>query len=317
MPERATVIVTDSTAELPAEVAAAHGIVVVPMQVVIGATVYDESVCTPRMVTEALKASTPVSTSRPNPATMLEAYEKAAADGATSVISIHLSAEVSGTYESAVLAARDASIPVVTIDTRQVGPATGLAALAAAEVIEAGGTAEEAADAARERAATAVSLFYVDTLEYLRRGGRVSTAAALFGGALAVKPLLRINDGQIEGFEKVRTAGRALARLEEHAVAAAADGPAHVIVAHLASPDRARALADHLATRIDVIGEVGCTELGAVLGAHVGPGMVAACVAPVPGAKSDADSDDESAEDTPADGASADDQPASEQPATD
>lgn len=281
MPDRSTVIVTDSTAELPAEVAAAHGIVVVPMQVVIGATVYDEGVCTPRMVTEALKASTPVSTSRPNPATLLEVYDKAAADGATSVLSIHLSAEVSGTYDSAVVAARDASIPVTTIDTRQVGPATGLAALAAAEVIEAGGSVDEAAEAARERAASAVSLFYVDTLEYLRRGGRVSTAAAFFGGALAVKPLLQIQDGQIEAFEKVRTAGRALARLEEHAVTAAADGPAHVIVAHLGSPERARVLADKLAQRIDVVGEVGCTELGAVLGAHVGPGMVAACVAPV------------------------------------
>ena len=283
MPDRPTVIVTDSTAELPAEVAAAHGIVVVPMQVVIGATVYDEGVCTPRMVAEALKASTPVSTSRPSPATLLEVYEKAAADGATAVLSIHLSADVSGTYESAVLAARDASLPVTTIDSRQVGPATGLAALAAAAVVESGGSVDEAAEAARERAAAAVSLFYVDTLEYLRRGGRVSTAAAFFGGALAVKPLLRIDDGQIEAFEKVRTSGRALARLEEHAVAAAADGPAHVVVAHLASPDRAQALADRLAQRIGVVGEIRCTELGAVLGAHVGPGMVAVCVAPVDG----------------------------------
>lgn len=283
MSDRRTVIVTDSTAELSAETAAAHGIVVVPLQVVIGATSYDEGVATPRMVAEALKGATPVSTSRPNPSTMLEVYEKAAAAGAREVLSIHLSAEVSGTYESATLAARDASIPVTTVDSRQVGHATGFAALAAADVLAAGGSTEEAAEAARGRAASAVSLFYVDTLEYLRRGGRVSAAAALFGGALAVKPLLRIDDGRIEPFEKVRTAARALARLEEHAVTAAGGGPALVTVRHLANPERARALAEKLAQRIEVVGEIDCTELCAVLGAHVGPGMVAVCVAPVDG----------------------------------
>ena len=100
----------------------------------------------------------------------------------------------------------------------------------------------------------------------------------------------------------MRTSSRALARLEEHAVAAAADGPALVVVAHLASPDRARVLADKLAQRIQVVGEIECTELGAVLGAHVGPGMVAVCVAPLEGAPVDAaDMADAVADDVPAD----------------
>ena len=125
------VIVTDSTASLPPEVAAERGIVVVPLQVVIGATVHDEGAdgATPELVAAALREWKPVSTSRPGPAALLEVYEKAARDGATEVVSIHLSGEMSGTFESAQLAARDASIRVIPVDTRQVGVATGYAAL--------------------------------------------------------------------------------------------------------------------------------------------------------------------------------------------
>ena len=285
MPANRVVIVTDSTASLPEDVVAERGIVVVPLQVVIGAEVFDEGSegATPATVAEALREFRPVSTSRPAPAAMLEVYEAAAADGAEAVVSIHLSGEMSGTFESAQLAAREASIPVIAVDGRQVGVATGYAVLAAADVLAAGGSAEEAAAAARERAAASASLFYVDTLEYLRRGGRIGAAAALFGGALAVKPLLQIADGRVATLEKVRTSARALARLEELAVEAAGEQDVDVCVAHLASPDRAGQLTAKLAERLaDNLGgrEVWCGELGAVLGAHVGPGMLAVCVAP-------------------------------------
>ena len=101
------------------------------------------------------------------------------------MLSVHLSGEMSGTFESAQLAAREASIPVRAVDTRQLGMATGFAVLAAAEVLEGGGSLEEAAGAALARADGTTSLFYVDTLEYLRRGGRIGAAAALLGSALA------------------------------------------------------------------------------------------------------------------------------------
>ena len=278
-------IVTDSTASLPPELAAERGILVVPLQVVIGATVYDEGAdgATPELVAAALREWKPVSTSRPSPAALLEVYEEAAAAGATEIVSVHLSGEMSGTYESAQLAARDASVRVVPVDTRQVGVATGFAALAAADVIDAGGTADEAAAAALARASATASLFYVDTLEYLRRGGRIGAAAALLGGALAVKPLLQIDDGTVASLERVRTSGRALARLEELAVQAAGEADVDVCVAHLASPERAGQLAEKLADRLAAnLGgrDVWCGELGAVLGAHVGPGMIAVCVAP-------------------------------------
>src|SRR4051795_8016395 len=130
------VVVTDSTASLPSRVVAERGILVVPLQVVIGAQVYDEVLeegatadtsagATPAMVAEALKEFRPVSTSRPTPNALLEVYEKAAAAGASEVVSIHLSGEMSGTFESAQLAAREASIPVHAVDSRQVGVATG------------------------------------------------------------------------------------------------------------------------------------------------------------------------------------------------
>lgn len=278
-------LVTDSTASLPADVTAERGITVVPLQVVIGATAYDEGVeggATPEMLAEALRAWTPVSTSRPNPEEMLEVYERLAAEGATEIVSIHLSGELSGTYESAQLAARKASVPVLAVDSRQVGMGTGFAVLSAADARDAGGDGSAVAAAARKRVSTMTSLFYVDTLEYLRRGGRMGAASAFIGSALAVKPILRIDDGRVVPFERVRTAGKALHRLEELAVEAAGSADVDVAVAHLASPERAATLAERLGERLaaGLDGRpVHVGEIGAVLGAHVGPGMVAVCVA--------------------------------------
>ena len=282
---RRVAVVTDSTASLPPEVAEQAGVHVIPLQVVIGAHAYDEGSpdATPERVAQALRDSVPVSTSRPAPAVVLDAYDRAARGGARQVVSVHISGEMSGTLEAAQLAARDAPVRVVCVDSRQVGVATGYAALTAAEAADAGHSVEEVAEAARRRAEAAASLFYVDTLEYLRRGGRVGTTAALLGGALAVKPLLRIDDGRVAPLERVRTSGRALARLAELAVEAAGDGPVDVCVSHLASPERAEQLAQTLAERLagQLAGrDVWCGEVGPVLGAHVGPGMIAVCVAP-------------------------------------
>src|ERR1700712_1844497 len=110
-----TALVTDSTASLTPEVAAQREVVVVPLQVVIGAESYDEGVeggVTPELLAEALRAWTPVSTSRPNPDEMLEVYERLAAAGASEIVSVHLSADLSGTFESAQLAARRSPVPV-------------------------------------------------------------------------------------------------------------------------------------------------------------------------------------------------------------
>jgi DegV family protein with EDD domain len=254
--------------------------------VVVGAHAYEDGVdpeAAPDRVAEALKEFLPVSTSRPSPAVVLEAYERAAAAGAEEIVSVHVSSQVSATYESALLAAKEAPVQVHTVDSCQIGAATGFAAVTAARAAAEGATGLEAAEAARRRAHAAVSLFYVDTLEYLRRGGRVGAASALLGSAFAVKPILHIVEGRVGPLGKVRTASRALARLEELAVEAAADQDIDLAVCHLAAPDQAEALANALGERLakGLDGRpVELTEVPAVLGAHVGPGLVGVVVAP-------------------------------------
>lgn len=284
---RRTAVVTDSSAQLGAELAAELGVVVVPLQVVVAGEVHDECApeATPERVTEALRSRVAVSTSRPGPAVFAEAYAGLVAEGYDEILSVHLSGAVSGTYESALLAARKVTVPVRTVDTRQVGPAVGYAVAAAVARLRDGATVDAAATAARERAARSTSLFYVDTLEYLRRGGRVGAAAGLLGGVLAVKPILAVENGTIAGREKVRTSSRALARLEELAVEAAesSGGDVEIGVAHLANPDAAGRLTESLGERLGsrLVGDVRCDELSAVLGVHAGPGTVAVCVAPL------------------------------------
>lgn len=283
-------LVTDSTAHLQPGAAEDFGVTVVPLQVVIDDEVYDEGTpeATPERVAAALREKRAVSTSRPAPTVFGDLYARLADEGVAEVVSVHLSAEVSGTFESALVASRSAPIPVTCVDTRQVGVATGYAVESACAVIAAGGSAADAAKAAQARAEAATSLFYVNTLEYLRRGGRVGAAAAVFGGVLAVKPLLGIVDGVIVPQAKVRTAAKAIAQLEAMAVAAAGEQRVEACVAHLAAEDRATAMAERLAEQLgdrlvpDRDGSpVRCLELGGVLGAHVGPGMLAICVAPV------------------------------------
>lgn len=279
-------IVTDSTANLTVHLASARGITLVPLHVLIDDEVMEEAPggATPQLVAEALRAKKRVSTSRPSPAAFLAAYQHAAEAGATEIVSIHLSAQMSGTFESAQLAAREAPVPVHAVDSRQVGIATGFVVLQAADMSDAGAEGGVIAATVSERAAATRSLFYVDTLEYLRRGGRIGAAAALLGGALAVKPILWIRNGEVAQLDKVRTSARALARLADLAVEAAGSRQVDIGVAHLANQEPADALTDHLTERLAAnLGdrEVWCSEVGAALGAHVGPGMVAVCVAPL------------------------------------
>jgi DegV family protein with EDD domain len=275
-------IVTDSTSYLPAELIAQHGIRVVPLQVIIGGSAYDEGAdLTSTTVAEALRTWTPVTTSRPSPAAFLDAYEQSAAAGCDGIVSIHLSADISGTYESAALAARDSPVPTLVVDSRSLGMGLGFAVVSAAEAAASGeASVDEIAAVAAKRAAATLAVFYVDTLEHLRRGGRIGAGAAFLGSALAVKPLLRLVDGHIEPMEKVRTSVKAIARLQEIAVQHAGDSDVDVAVAHLANPDRAQMLADRLRERLPRLGRLEVGEVGAVVGAHVGPGMLSVVVAP-------------------------------------
>lgn len=278
-------IVTDSTAYLPQSLVDTHHIQVVPLHVVIGGTEFSEGVdVSTAQVATALRAFRPVSTSRPSPQAFLEAYEKAAADGADAVVSVHISADMSSTVESAHLAAKQSPVPVRVVDSRSLGMAMGYGVVSAALLAADGASMKDVAAQALSRAAAARVVFYVDTLEHLRRGGRIGSASAFLGSALAIKPILELVDGRIRPLEKVRTSSRALARLEEIAVSAASDagGGVDIAVHHLDSAARAEGLAERLRSRAESAREVSVVELGAVVGAHVGPGTLAVVVSPRP-----------------------------------
>ncbi len=278
---RHVAIVTDSTAYLPQRTMERHGIISVPLTVVMGGRALEEGTeISARSLAQALQKRRPVTTSRPSPAVFAETYRKAAQAGAKGIVSLHLSAEFSGTYDAAVLAAREAPVPVRVVDTGMVAMALGFCALAAVEIAEADGTVDEAVAAAEKRAAATAAYFYVDTLDYLRRGGRIGAAQALLGSALAVKPLLQLDGGRIELLEKVRTASRAIARLEEIVAARSGTGRVDIAVHHLAAPERAALLSDRLRERVPGLVDLHVSEVGAVIGAHTGPGLLGAVVSP-------------------------------------
>ena len=273
-------VVTDSTAYLPPGMADRHGIAEVPLHVVLGSRTGAEGLeVSPGEVASALaERRMQVSTSRPTPAEFAACYR---ALGTGRVVSVHLSAELSGTYDAAVLAAGEVGgdgIAVRVVDSRMLAMGLGFSVVAAAEAAAAGGDVEEVVAAAVGCAGRTDMVFYVDTLEHLRRGGRIGAAAALVGTALAVKPLLHVVDGRIAPLEKVRTASKALARLEDIAVQRAGDGPVDLAVHHLAAQDKASALLDRLRARIPALVSSHVSEVGAVVGAHVGPGLLGVVV---------------------------------------
>ncbi|MEU6035390.1 DegV family protein [Actinomadura sp. NPDC047616] len=276
----AVAVVTDSTAYLPPGLAERHGITVVPLQIVIGGTVRDEGQITSAEAARALKEWHPVTTSRPSPERFAHAFKAAAGGGARAVVSVHLSAAMSGTVEAARLAAEDAPVPVRVVDTGAIGLGLGFAALSAAAAALRGADADEVAAAAEHRARLSRSLFYVDTLEHLRRGGRIGAAATLLGSALMMKPLLSIVDGRIAPLEKVRTSSRAIARMEELAADLAGDRPVDLGIQHLGAAPRAETLASRLRDRIPQVKDLYVGEVGPVIGAHAGPGMLGVVVAP-------------------------------------
>ncbi|CCH28760.1 DegV family protein [Actinosynnema sp. NPDC047251] len=273
-----TTIVTDSTAYLPEGFAERHGIRVVPLHVAVdGRSRLDGVDFGPAELAAALGDHRRVTTSRPTPGELAEVYRSVLADGADGIVSVHLSRELSGTWEAARLAAEEVDPDRIrVVDSRATGMGLGFAALAACSPPD-GVLAERAA---ADAAARIRMFFCVETLDHLRRGGRIGAAAALVGTALAVKPLLHVDDGRIVPLEKVRTTSRAIGRLVDLAATAAGSGPVGLAVHHLAAPERAAELATRLDERVP--GSTGCliSEVGAVIGAHTGPGVMGVVVLP-------------------------------------
>lgn len=283
-------LVTDSTSGLADGTLAGVDVVVVPLRVLLDGEDLREGIdITAGEVGARLAKTRRSGTSRPSPRAFLTVYEELAARGVTQVVSIHVSSQLSGTWEAATLAARDAPIPVAVVDSAVVAGALGHCVQAAARAVGDGPqqAAVDRAVAAVETCGTAaVTLFYVHSLDHLRRGGRIGAASAFLGGALAVKPLLELADGHIEPVEKLRTQGRALARLQELAVEAARvmSGRPLVLVHHVDAEAKAEKFADKLK---DALMDAGVSVVGprvvplpAALAVHVGPKAIGAVVCP-------------------------------------
>ncbi|BCB84471.1 DegV family protein [Phytohabitans suffuscus] len=266
-------VVTDSTAYLPA----GHDVTVVPLTVVINGVEGREGLdATPAEVARALSARrVAVTTSRPSPELFASTYRRLLDAGAPGVVSVHLSAELSGTVEAATLAAAEVGDRVAVVDARSTGMGLGFPVLAAAAAAAQGADLDGVRQAAADTIDRTTTLLYVDTLEFIRRGGRIGAASALLGTALSVKPILRVSNGAIVVRDRVRTASRGLARLVDLAAEIAAESDVDAAVHHLGAGERAAALADALSERLgERLHERYVTEVGAVVAAHVGPGLL-------------------------------------------
>lgn len=195
------------------------------------------------------------------------------------MVAVHLSTALSSTFGAAQHAAAEFGGAVRVVDSKSAGMGTGFAALAAARAAHAGADLDEVA-AQAESAASRVSAFIVvQRLDNLRRSGRIGTTASWLGTALAVKPLLRIDDGKLVLTQRVRTTSKATAAMVEQVLEAAGERRAALAVQHVDNPDGAADVAATLASALPGCGPAVITDLGPVLGIHLGPGAVGVVVA--------------------------------------
>jgi len=275
-------IVSDSTAGLPMEIVARHGIRVVPLYVSMGEHVFREGVdlSYEEFYERLPTAESLPTTSQPSPGDFTEAYQSLVGQGATSIISIHLSSGISGTVGSAKLAAQELDIPVTVVDTQCAVGVHRLAVEAAAVALDRGASHDEAVQAAEAVVAGHRTVFVVETLDYLHRGGRIGGASALLGSVLQLKPLLHFVDGKITALEKVRTSRRALEQLVEIMVEwVGTEEPMRAVIMHAACPERAEQAAALLEQRLQVA-TLDTVLLTPVIGAHVGNGTLGVCCCP-------------------------------------
>ncbi len=271
-------VVTDSSCDLPDDLLEQAGVAVVPLTIRFGAEeMVDREDISPDDFWRRLPDADELpQTAAPSPGRFEAAYRRLAAAGAEGVVAVCISSALSGTFQSAQIAASAVAgeVPVRVVDSRLTSAALGLATLAAADAADAGGGLEEVEAAARRAAAGSGVLGALDTLEFLKRGGRIGGAQALLGDLLSVKPLITLEDGQVVPAGRVRTRRKALAALIDHVRGLAPQLDALVVV-HGAAPDVdafAAALTDVVPPeRITV------STLGPVVGTHAGPGLIGVC----------------------------------------
>ncbi|CAI3798478.1 DegV family protein [Pseudarthrobacter sp. MM222] len=281
-----TAVVTDSAAALPADWVRAFTVdgrlTVVPMPVMVGAEIYGEGEDDiTETIAVAIASGRSVKTSRPSPGQFEHAYLAAKQRGFESVLSVHISGELSGTADAARLAAGRVPIPVEVLDSRTVGMAQGMGVQSAVVAAADGRNAAYVRAFAEERLALTKVYFYVPSLEQLRHGGRIGAAASLLGTMLSIKPILAVENGKIVPLEKVRSAAKAVARLEEIVTAdvvARPVGHARIAIHHFGNQAEAERLAARLAIALPDCPAAQTSALPAVLAAHAGLGVLAVIV---------------------------------------
>lgn len=275
-------VVTDSTASIPPKVAEQLGISVVQLELTVGEESDGERRVPHTELASAMRRETPVSTSEPPPPAFFWNYMDAVASGAEAILSVHISEQLSQTCESARTAANEVNVPVYVVDSRLVGLSLGYAVITAAEAAASGAAAPEVMNQLEQRLRNTTQLLYVDTLEYLRRGGRIGRAQAWLGQAFAMKPVLSLNEqGMIDQHTRAIGQERALRKVIATAVEACGTGPVDIGVEHFEYPEGAQRLLQQLRTELPRVRRTSLEETSAVLGAHAGPGALGVTVSPV------------------------------------
>ena len=266
-------IVTDSTADLPGSLASARSISVVPLTLNFdGRSLLDGVDISPGEFYRKLpSASTHPTTSQPSPGRFAETYNALLANH-DSIVSIHISEKLSGTFDSAKQAA-DMTDPqrVHVVDSRLVSMSLGLVVLGAASLAASGADAEKIVEKVESLRPLVHTYFSVATLEFLRRGGRIGRASAMLGSVLQVKPVLCIREGVVEPLERVRTFERALNRIIELVRAVDRGKGICAVVGHADAEADAAKVGRALEPFADTLM---IQSLGPVVGAHGGPGVV-------------------------------------------
>ena len=269
-------IVTDSTCDLSAAELTTLDVHVVRLYVAFqGKTHKDWLEITPKDIIAGVQAGADLpSTSQPSPEDFAVAYRAAEAQGATEILVVTISSEISGTFQSANLAAKDAGVPVSIVDSRGASAGVGWLVRQAAELRAAGTAVADIVATLNRLKADQIVLFSVGTLEYLQKGGRVSRISALLGGVLNIRPILTLDDGKIVPAAKARGTKKAIAEIVDRVRAHAAAHPGKLALDFLHIQDEPAAQTLRQSMRDAGIdfqdGQV--YEIGAVIAAHVGPG---------------------------------------------
>jgi DegV family protein with EDD domain len=268
-------VVTDASSRLPPDMREKWGIRVVPLHILLDGVDRRDGV--DEIPDDVYKRH--ATTAAATPAELRAAYQQALADsGGDGVVAVHISSALSGTCAAAERTAAELGPAVRVIDSKSAAMGTGFVALAAARAAAAGGDLDTVAGAASSAVSRSHSFMVVHRLDNLRRSGRIGGAKAWLGTALALKPLLRVDDGKLVLAQRVRTAGHATAAMIDRVCEVVGDGSAALAVHHVANPDGANEVAATLAQRLPACEPAIVTPLGPVLAQHVGAGAVAVCL---------------------------------------